>query len=462
MGTVLRGKWHLDALLGVGGMASVYAATHRNGSRAAVKILHAELALNPEAKSRFLREGYVANAVGHDGAVKVIDDDATDDGALFLVTELLDGETLEERRVRLGGRLEEGEVLAVVNQLLDTLAAAHARGIVHRDIKPENVFLTHDGRVKVLDFGIARLRELSTASSATKTGTSMGTPAYMAPEQARGLWDEVDGRTDLWAVGATMFTLLGGQPVHSGRTTNEALLSAMTKAAPPLASMVPAVAPTVAAVVDRALAFDRADRWPDAAAMQAAVRSAYHDRQGTPIRTAPRLTVPERAPGRTMAGVAAGEGAPATTGQPVTRSGAEVFPAPFLSGRRVVVALTLAAALVTSLAVGAAIVAGRMASHSRTSVPAGAVSTPSVLSPPDVTALTPPPSVSTPPVIAATNLPPAAAVSSVAPPPVAAATPARPASSAVKKRTAAPARLNCNPPYVVDSQGTRRWKVECL
>ncbi|HEV3194298.1 MAG TPA: Cys-tRNA(Pro) deacylase [Polyangiaceae bacterium] len=105
VGSVLRGKWRLDALLGVGGMAAVYAATHRTGSRAAVKVLHTEWSVNPQTRSRFLREGYLANKVAHDGAVKVIDDDVADDGALFLVTELLDGETLDDRRIRLGGRL---------------------------------------------------------------------------------------------------------------------------------------------------------------------------------------------------------------------------------------------------------------------------------------------------------------------------------------------------------------------
>src|SRR6202044_2927349 len=110
-------KWRLDTLLGVGGMAAVYAATHRNGSRAAVKLLHAELSINPHVRTRFLREGYVANTVGHDGAVKVIDDDVAEDGSLFLVSELLDGETLEERRLRMGGHLTQDEVLSIVDHL---------------------------------------------------------------------------------------------------------------------------------------------------------------------------------------------------------------------------------------------------------------------------------------------------------------------------------------------------------
>jgi len=291
IGSTLRGKWRLDALIGVGGMAAVYAATHRNGNRAAVKLLHPELSLDSQGRSRFLREGRVANAVGHNGAVKVLDDDASDDGLVFLVLELLEGENLDERCVRLGGRLPESEVLWVADQLLDILAAAHSRGIVHRDIKPDNLFLTCSGSVKVLDFGIAHLRELSTASTPTYGGRTMGTPAFMAPEQARGLWDEVDSRSDLFALGATMFMLLSGRNVHEGRTQNEQMLSAMTIPAPPLSSVVPGVAEAVSHVVDGALAFDKADRWPNAQHMRAAVRRAYLERTGKPITMAPRPIV---------------------------------------------------------------------------------------------------------------------------------------------------------------------------
>jgi len=203
VGSVLRGKWRLDEVIGVGGMASVFAATHRNQSRVAIKMLHPEVSLDAEVTARFLREGYVANAVGHPGTVAVLDDDVAEDGAPFLVMELLEGETLDELLNRSGPRSFE-EAASLVHQLLDVLAAAHDRHIVHRDIKPENLFLTHEGRLKVLDFGIARLRELSISSGGgTSAGSVLGTPPFMAPEQAHGHWDQVDGRTDLWAAGAT-------------------------------------------------------------------------------------------------------------------------------------------------------------------------------------------------------------------------------------------------------------------
>jgi serine/threonine-protein kinase len=278
IGAVLRGKWRLDSLIGVGGMAAVYAATHRNGKRGAVKMLHLELSTDAEARQRFLREGYVANAVEHHGAVSVLDDDIADDGSVFLVMELLEGHTVEERASsRPGSKLEPGEVLAIADQLLDILVAAHKKGIVHRDLKPENVFLTKAGQVKVLDFGLARLYGLAQGSGAnrmTAAGTAMGTPAFMPPEQALGNWDSVDGRTDIWAIGATMFNLLTGRFVHEADNVNKLLLAAMTKPSRQIATVEPGVPPPVAAIIDKALAFEQKDRWPDAAAMRDAVRQA--------------------------------------------------------------------------------------------------------------------------------------------------------------------------------------------
>src|SRR3954466_7411919 len=272
VGQVLKGKWRLDSVLGIGGMATVYAATHRNRSRVAIKMLHPEVAVSQDVTTRFLREGYVGNAVAHPGTVRVLDDDSTDDGAPFLVMELLEGESFGARLDR-EGPLPAHEVAQLGYQLLDVLAAAHAAHIVHRDLKPDNVFLTLEGRVKVLDFGIARLRMATHDSGAsTQAGSLLGTPAFMAPEQALGRWKEVDERTDIWAVGATLFTLLTGRFVHEAEAVQEQLVLAATNKAPAVQAYAPQTPAWLAAVIDKALSFGRDARYPAARAMQTALR----------------------------------------------------------------------------------------------------------------------------------------------------------------------------------------------
>jgi serine/threonine-protein kinase len=459
IGVVLREKWRLDGLLGFGGMAAVYAATHRNGSRVAVKVLHNELSTNALVRQRFLREAYIANSIGHDGAVKVSDDDTAEDGSAFLIMELLDGETLEERRIRFGGRLGEDEVLSLADQLLDVLVAAHAKGIIHRDIKPENIFLTRSGQVKVLDFGIARLRELSSASNATKAGSTMGTPAYMAPEQARALWDEVDARTDLWAVGAVMFILLTGHGVHDGRTTNEVLLSAMTKPAPPLATVEPNIAPSVARAVDTALAFEKGARWPDAATMQEATRRAFHDRHGAPISTAPKLTVPPDVPNRTLVGAEASFPLPtATTGRPVAQSHTAMsipatrMPWAILAGGAAVLGVVAVGIVgVVAMAHRSPKVSGTASTTAtaRESEPTTVASATSDPSPKSSTV-----SISDLPTVTSTKTTSATTTKG---------TPAVTPSTSVTTTVVAPVvKPNCTPPYVVDKNGTKKWKPECL
>jgi len=292
IGTVLKKKWHLDQLLGVGGMAAVYSATHRNKKRVAIKMLHAELSQDEAIRKRFLREGYIANSVAQRGAVAVDYDDVTEEGLAFLVMELLDGETIEHRWRRKDRSLSPHEALSLVDQLLDTLAAAHGRGIVHRDLKPGNMFLTRDGTVKVLDFGIARVRELSTPQT-TLAGSAIGTPAFMAPEQARGRWQDVDGRTDLWAVGATLYTLITGKFVHAGENAQETLALAATRPARSIAEQRPDLHPSLIALIDQALSYDRAARFPDAATMQHVLRLTYAQMEGRETSQGVRLAIPD-------------------------------------------------------------------------------------------------------------------------------------------------------------------------
>jgi serine/threonine protein kinase len=273
IGTVLCGKWRIDGVIGMGGMAQVYAATHRNGRRVAVKMMRPELAVEPSLVERFLREGYVANKVGHAGAVAVLDDDVTEDGAPFLVMELLLGRTLRGR-LEQDGPVPVAEALRLAEDTLEVLAAAHEHGIVHRDIKPDNLFETEDGKVKVLDFGIARLREQTVTPTQTQSGTTVGTIGYMPPEQARGRVSEVDARSDVWAAGATLFALLSGRPVHEADTLNEALLLAMTQPVPAVGTLLPSLSPEVSGLLDKALSFDKMARFADGREMLQAVRAA--------------------------------------------------------------------------------------------------------------------------------------------------------------------------------------------
>ncbi|HFE44181.1 MAG TPA: serine/threonine protein kinase, partial [Nannocystis exedens] len=272
VGKVLRGKYHLDRLIDVGGMAAVYEATHRNGTRSAIKVLHPKYVSDVQARTRFLREGYAANHVGHPGSVTVLDDDFTEEGDVYLVMELLDGESLESCICR-EKQMNEIDVLSIADQLLDVLSSAHHKDIIHRDIKPANIMLTRSGIVKLLDFGLARVRELPAVAGVHSAEIVFGTVAYVSPEAARANNDEMDGRADLWAVAATMFKALAGETVHGmDGSVMERLIRAARNQARSLGDVMPHLHPRVIDVVDRALMFHPDDRWPSAAVMQAIVQ----------------------------------------------------------------------------------------------------------------------------------------------------------------------------------------------
>jgi eukaryotic-like serine/threonine-protein kinase len=358
VGRTLNGRWRLDSLLGVGGMASVYAATHRNGNRVAIKILHPELSGYAELKERFLEEGYAANNVAHPGVVAVYDDGISEDGGAFLVMELLDGETLQARWQRMPFAFSPRDILSIADQILEILEAAHSKGIVHRDIKPENIFLTRDGRIKLLDFGIAR-NEHSRRTQRTRAGSAMGTPAFMPPEQALGHADRIDGRTDLWALGATLFWLVSGRFVRTEGTANEELLQAMTQPAPRLRTVAPNASLPIARLIDTALAFERLDRFSNANAMRVAVwqACAAFDADPDPLFLPLDVSLEQAAillPEDELAG-AAPSTKPTTTYRPVTRSNGPSSALPpastARSGKRFTIALALGVALATASAV---------------------------------------------------------------------------------------------------------------
>ena len=272
IGHILAGKWTVEEVLDIGGVAAVFAATDLHGRRVAIKMLHPTLAAEKEVRERFIREGYAANQVDHRGAVRITADGETDDGLSFLVMELLEGESVDKLIARMPDeRVPCIETLAIAHQTLDVLDTFHARGVIHRDLKPANLFVTTPGIVKVLDFGFAQLRSKRT----TARGMVLGTIAYMAPEQVSGNPADVDERTDLFEMGAVMFQMLTGRLFVEGKTMLERVTNVGKKPAPKIQSFMPELPDPVAHVVDRALAFEKKNRWESAAEMGNAVWSAH-------------------------------------------------------------------------------------------------------------------------------------------------------------------------------------------
>jgi serine/threonine-protein kinase len=261
---VVFGNYRILGPLERGGMGSVYRAEHAVlGRPAAVKILRPELTTNPQLVQRFLNEAKAATMIRHPGIVEVYDYGTTPDGTSYLVMELLSGSTLAQRLAE-RGRLPEIEAAFIARGIASALRAAHREGIVHRDLKPANIFLIadHDSptgeRVKVLDFGIAKLIDPSRAHY-TQTGALIGTPVYMAPEQARAA-SAIDHRADLYALGCVFYEMLVGQPPFVAAGAGELIaLHLFTPPAPPSGSA--QVSPEVERIVLRLLEKEPQDRF---------------------------------------------------------------------------------------------------------------------------------------------------------------------------------------------------------
>ncbi|MBN2192926.1 MAG: protein kinase [Polyangiaceae bacterium] len=272
VGRVIDGRWRLRRAIGAGGMAAVYEAEGAQGELVAVKILHPEMCVRRDVRERFLREGMVATRVQHPGAVQIFAQGTSGEDCAYLTMELLRGETLAQRVTRLG-TLPTEEVLRVLDEVLDVLKVAHGLGIVHRDIKPDNLFVAESGRIKVLDFGLARLLEQMPGDFRTRSGLALGTFPYMAPEQALGRRSEIDGRVDIFALGASAFRIIARRRIHEAESEAELLMAMASKPAPPLAGVAPGTPEGLCRVVDLSLAFSKDARYPDVATMQADVRA---------------------------------------------------------------------------------------------------------------------------------------------------------------------------------------------
>lgn len=278
IGSTLVDRYRVDEVIGRGGMGVVLAATHLKLQRpVAIKMMHPMLSRDSTIMQRFHQEARAAASVGSDGVVEVSDFDNDPEHGPFLVMELLRGESLVD--VLKDGRVEPPRAIWIVGQLLDVLHAVHAKGIIHRDLKPPNVFLHQDEAggevVKVVDFGIAKVH----ARHLTMTGQIVGTPRFMAPEQARG--DDVDHRIDLYGAGLLLYCALTGLPPYATVPARR-VIERISQGPPSLRTLRPDLPEALLDVVDKALEPDPEDRFQSAEAMAVALRSV--DLDGPPPR----------------------------------------------------------------------------------------------------------------------------------------------------------------------------------
>ncbi len=271
-GTVLGSRWRIERFIAQGGVASVYEAAQKNGLHVAIKRLHPRHLENETVRARFVREAQLANRISHPAVTRVLDEGEDEARCPFLVLEWISGVTLEEERTQRGGTIAWECVAAIGFELLSILEVAHKEGVIHRDLKPANMMRDTSGRLRVLDFGLGRLLEDECANDGlTSVDAVLGTVGFMSPEQARGLWNLVDERSDLWSVGATLWKLATGLDVHEGDTKQSQLATAATTPVAKLHARAPKLTPNQIAFFERALAYAQRDRFQHASDMQNAL-----------------------------------------------------------------------------------------------------------------------------------------------------------------------------------------------
>jgi eukaryotic-like serine/threonine-protein kinase len=487
VGEVIGSKYKLLRLLGDGGMGSVYEAEHlRLGTHVAIKVLHSDLARRSGLIERFLQEARVSAQIRSPQVVHVTDVEATPDGIAYLVMELLQGETLAavQKRER---TLPVATACEYTLQILQALEAAHSLGVIHRDLKPDNVFVTFQGGkpiIKLIDFGIAKLKRVEgatgpVAKNLTVAGMLMGTPEYMAPEQAYSAAD-IDVRADLYSVGVMFYEMLSGQTPAQGEDPRVVVLKVERGEVIPLVHVAPNVPPEVAGLVHRAMAPRPEMRFSSAAEMRIALEAVMSGkRAGTaklpqagaaPVVAAPVVAAPVVAAigtGTVMGApaeaalAAAGDGGGASPAQrpgtgtvraaPIDQQALQVaqaqqahasaHPAPYLDAPSAVpyrggqrpkksgAGLVIALAIVALLLGAGAVVAYVMGT---------ATPTPVVLEPlPTITTLTEPTSVPTPPATTPTQTTTATPLTPPQPQPQPQPQP-RPSGSAAPKPSSTP------------------------
>ena len=280
VGTVVHGRYRIDALLGVGGMGAVFRAHHTGLDRdVAIKILHPDIARDPSIGKRFEREATSASRLDHPNCVRVTDFGTTEAGITYLVMEMLEGSELADK---LGSPWTAAAAIETATQILAGLEHAHHFGIVHRDLKPENVFMTTDYRgqelVKLVDFGIAKLIDEQGVEKLTRQGVVFGTPRYMSPEQAAG--GKLDERTDLYAAGLILYEMLAGHPPFDADDAATLLRMQIMAPPPALPSSVPAA---LGEVVAKLLEKSKTDRYANAREVIDALAAAGKSSGDAPV-----------------------------------------------------------------------------------------------------------------------------------------------------------------------------------
>lgn len=288
IGNVLDGQYQIESLLGKGGMGAVYRARHiLLGDRVAIKLLPPEMRSNTEWLRRFQREGQAARRFRHPNAVTVYDLRTSADGTIYLVMEYVEGSTLDAE-LKKRGKFSPADAVAVLDPIMSVLNAAHAMGVVHRDLKPENIMIGKastggDPVVKLLDLGIAKLREVAGAEKTGSTnltiaGQMLGTPYYMSPEQWGELPNdgnsEIDGRADIYSLGVVFYELITGKRPFTGLTLSELRREHVSITPRPLHEVDPSVPASFSRAISRAIAKDRSDRQTTAGELESDLRSA--------------------------------------------------------------------------------------------------------------------------------------------------------------------------------------------
>ena len=281
-GRLIEGRYRVIEKLGAGGMGAVFVAEQTAvGRKVAIKVLGHEVASDKNAVRRFMQEARAASALSHPNTITIHDFGQTPEGELYLVMELVPGQTLSAV-LRNSGALPPARAAHMAHQILNALQEAHGAGIIHRDLKPENVIVSprsgNPDFLKVLDFGLAKLTEgADSANGLTQTGQVFGTPGYMAPEQAKG--ERCDGRADLYAVGVMLYEMLSGRRPFEGDSPLSVLVKHIQEPPPPFETLVPPVfvPPALCEVVFRTLSKDREARYPTAADMNEALMAAADD-----------------------------------------------------------------------------------------------------------------------------------------------------------------------------------------